>query len=62
MVIDPSFSINKEGLAKALALMERDFLPDECEDLPRSLPETGFGESATLERLEMPPVWIPQQH
>ena len=51
MVIDPSFSINKEGLAKALALMERDFLPDECEDLPRSLPETGFGESATLERL-----------
>ena len=51
MTIDSSFDINKEGLAKALAVLERNFSSDDCEDLPPSLPETGVGELATLERL-----------
>ncbi len=51
MTIDSSFDINKEGLAKALAVLERNFSSDDCEDLPLSLPETGVGELATLERL-----------
>ena len=51
MATDPSFEINTAGLAKALALLERDFSSNERQDLPRSLPETGVGELATIERL-----------
>ena len=51
MAIDPSFGVNKEGLARALEVLERDFSSDYLGDLPLSLPETGVGELATLERL-----------
>jgi len=51
MATDQSFEINTEGRAKALALLECDFSPNEHGDLPRSLPETGVGELTTIERL-----------
>ena len=51
MAIDPSFGVNKEGLARALEVLERDFSSDYLGDLPLSLPETGVGELATLVRL-----------
>ena len=48
---DPSFAVDADGLAAALAALARDYSSADPGKLPDGLPETGLGEGAALERL-----------
>ena len=52
MTSDKSFELNSEGLHRAFDLLDRRTHSERpAEGLPRSLPDTGLGEMAALERL-----------
>ena len=50
-MIDPDFSIDEQGLQRAIALMQAPGNPADTQPLPEHLPEAGIGANATLEWL-----------